>query len=83
MSRGGSVTTWITQLQAGEESVLGYLHARYWPWLVGLARSKMKGARLHAADEEDVAQQAFFSFYRTFKAGGAPAWPAARTCWPS
>src|SRR5438132_78138 len=58
--------------QAGEEGALAKLHARYWPWLVGMARQKMKGARLRVADEEDVAQEAFWSFYHRLMAGGFP-----------
>lgn len=56
---------------SGRGKRLRKLHGRYWPWLVELAKKKMKGARLRAVDQEDVAQQAFWSFYRTFKAGGA------------
>jgi RNA polymerase sigma factor (sigma-70 family) len=72
MSSSDSVTTWIGQLKAGEESALARLHHRYWPWLVALARKKLKGVRLHSSDEEDVAQQAFNSFYQTFRAGKVP-----------
>ena len=72
MTQDGSVTTWIGQLREGEEHALAQLHARYWPWLVNLARQKLKGARLRVADEEDIAQQAFWSFYNSFQAGGAP-----------
>src|SRR6516162_7558826 len=72
MSRIGSVSTWIEQLKAGDEAALGKLHARYWPYLVNLARRKLGETPRRATDEEDVAQQAFWGFYKSVRSGKLP-----------
>jgi DNA-directed RNA polymerase specialized sigma24 family protein len=72
MRSAGSVTCWIQELKAGEEQALEQLRQRYWPFLVGLAAKKLRGAGVRATDGEDVAQEAFWGFYRSFKAGRLP-----------
>ncbi len=71
MSLAGSMTMLIRQLKAGEEEALTRLHARYGPLLIAKARKKLQGAgsTRRAADEEDVVQEAFWSFYLSLKAG--------------
>jgi RNA polymerase sigma factor (sigma-70 family) len=68
----GSVSQWISQLRAGEDEALAKLHRRYWPVLLRLARRKLQVLPNRAADEEDVAQEAFWGFYRSFKRGRLP-----------
>jgi RNA polymerase sigma factor (sigma-70 family) len=72
MSSIGSVSIWIQRLKAGEETALAELHKRYWKFLVGQARRKLGASPRMAMDEEDVAQQAFWGFYSSLKAGRLP-----------
>src|SRR5262245_27725698 len=67
MSSEGSVTRWVTALKAGDAAAAQPLWERYHHRLVGLARQKLRSARRRAADEEDVVQSAFHSFFQ----GGA------------
>lgn len=72
MSSKGSVSVWIQQLKDNEEAALAKLHMRYWPFLVGVARRKLASVPRRAADEEDVAQQAFWQFCKSVRAGNFP-----------
>jgi RNA polymerase sigma factor (sigma-70 family) len=64
MSSGGSVTRWVIALKAGDAAAAQPLWERYHRRLVALARQKLASSRRRAADEEDVVQNAFQSFFR-------------------
>lgn len=72
MSSIGSVELWLRDLQDGHASALGKLHERYWSALVNYARVRIRRAPQVGADEEDVVQAAFLSFYRAFREGRVP-----------
>src|SRR5262249_56241354 len=48
------------------------LWERYYRRLVGLARKRLLSARRRAADEEDIVQNAFHSFFRAAAQGRFP-----------
>ena len=64
MDAGGSVTTWISLLRAGEAVAAQRLWERYFPRLITLARARLEGVPRQVADEEDVALSAFHTFFR-------------------
>ena len=72
MSSEGSVTCWVTALKGGDPAAAQAIWERYHRRLVGLARDKLRAARRRAADEEDVVQNAFHSFFKGVAAGRFP-----------
>jgi DNA-directed RNA polymerase specialized sigma24 family protein len=71
MSSPGSVSHWIAALKGGDPAAAQPLWERYYRRLVALARKKLQTAR-RAADEEDVVQNAFHSFFRAVAQGRFP-----------
>src|SRR6478752_6418510 len=72
MSSEGSVTRWVTALKGGDTAAAQPLWERYHRRLVSLARQKLQAARRREADEEDVVQNAFHSFFRGVARGRFP-----------
>src|SRR5947209_13196920 len=72
MELHGSVTRWVTALKGGDAAAAQLLWERYHVRLVVLARQKLRAARGRAADEEDVVQNAFHSFFRGVAQGRFP-----------
>jgi DNA-directed RNA polymerase specialized sigma24 family protein len=72
MEAEGSVSHWIARLRAGDHTAAAPLWQRYFGRLVELARARLRGVPLRAADEEDVALSAFDSFCRGAERGRFP-----------
>lgn len=62
-----SPTIWLPALQQGNEQAAERLWQGYFTKIVRLAKRRMDGLRLRAADEEDVAISAMHSFCRMAK----------------
>src|SRR5436305_1192067 len=72
MSSEGSVTRWVTALKAGDTAAAQPLWERYHRRLVALARQKLRPSRRRVADEDDVVQSAFHSFFKGVARGRFP-----------
>lgn len=64
MSFQGSVTNLIERLGSGEENAAQAIWDRYFPRLIELARTKLRGTVLPGADAEDVALSAIHTFFQ-------------------
>ncbi len=76
-----TITHWIEQLREGDSDASEQLWQRYFQQVVELARRRLEGARLAAADEEDVALSAFKSFCLGVHAGRFPRLSDRDTLW--
>lgn len=72
MSSPGSVTHWLFALKDGDATAAQPIWERYHARLVGLARQKLHAVPRRAADEDDVVQNAFHSFFRGVALGRFP-----------
>src|SRR3954454_21749223 len=72
MSTPGSVSHWLDGLRAGESAAARKLWEDYFHRLVALARARLRALPRGAADEEDVALNAFDSFCRGAEQGRFP-----------
>lgn len=72
MSADGSITRWVSALKAGDLTAAQPLWERYYRQLVSLARQRLRSGRRREADEEDVVQSAFHSFFQGVAHGRYP-----------
>jgi DNA-directed RNA polymerase specialized sigma24 family protein len=82
MSSSQSVTQWLGRLKAGEHEAAQFLWRRYFEQLVRLARTRLRGTRRRAADEEDVALSALDSFFWGAADGRFPNLHDRHGLWP-
>jgi RNA polymerase sigma factor (sigma-70 family) len=72
MSSPGSITHWLVALKAGEQQAAQPIWERYHAQLLALARGRLRTLRRREADEEDVVQNAFHSFFKGVARGCFP-----------
>jgi RNA polymerase sigma factor (sigma-70 family) len=81
LSSPGSVTDWINRLKDCDQAAAQRLWERYFEQLLGLARKKLKGQACRFADEEDVVQSAFKSFFLGIGRGRFPRLSDRNSLW--
>jgi RNA polymerase sigma factor (sigma-70 family) len=72
MTPPGSVSYWIAALKTGDQAAAQPLWERYHARLLALARQVLRRTRSRGADEEDVVQVAFNSFFQGAAGGRFP-----------
>lgn len=72
MDESDSVTEWLHGLKAGHADAAQKLWERYVEQVVRVANRRLGGRARRAADEQDIAQEAFASFFRSVEAGRFP-----------
>jgi RNA polymerase sigma factor (sigma-70 family) len=72
MLQTGSVTHWIQLFKDGDRDASKPLWERYHKRIIGLARKSLQESPQRYVDEEDVAQEAFNSFFLALEAGRFP-----------
>ena len=72
MTFDGSITRWVSSLQAGNHDAAQELWQRFASRLIGLAQARLQEAPRRAADEEDAVLSAFDSFCRGAEQGHFP-----------
>jgi DNA-directed RNA polymerase specialized sigma24 family protein len=72
MAPGESVTQWIERLKGGDREAVGRLLQCYLELLVEKTSDWLRQAPRQAADEEDIALNAFYSFCRRAEQGSFP-----------
>jgi RNA polymerase sigma factor (sigma-70 family) len=72
MNAPGSVSHWIMALKEDEQAAAQPLWERYHARLIGLARQILRGSPRRDADENDVVQNAFQSFFDGVTRGRFP-----------
>jgi RNA polymerase sigma factor (sigma-70 family) len=82
VSSPGSVTDWINRLKESDQAAAQQLWERYFRRLQALARKELKGTPCAAADEEDVVQSAFQSFFQGIGRGRFPQLSDRDGLWP-
>jgi RNA polymerase sigma factor (sigma-70 family) len=82
LSSPDSVTDWINRLKYCDQAAAQRLWERYCGQLLSLARKKLKGRPCRVADEEDVVQSVFKSFFLGIGRGRFPRLSDRNSLWP-